>query len=118
MTLLDIMPTIIKLEKKTSNNEYDRIKARGGKRSTKLYNTSGWRKLRQSYLLDHPLCEDCLLEGKTTTSEEVHHKIPILSVEDELEQKELLLDYNNLRALCREHHHLIHNNMRKNKRES
>ena len=26
----------------------------------KIYNTRRWQKLRQSYLIDQPLCEECL----------------------------------------------------------
>lgn len=30
----------------------------------KVYNTRRWQKLRQSYLIDQPLCEECLKKIK------------------------------------------------------
>lgn len=84
------------------------------KKYRKPYNNL-WTILRNSYLMEHPLCEKCLLDNKIVAAEEVHHIKPILKGENELEQRELMLDSNNLMALCRDCHHKIHNAMRKNK---
>ena len=77
------------------------------------YNTTGWKKLRNAYLMQHPLCEMCLKEGKTSITEEIHHKIPILTGLTDSERTSLLLNANNLIALCKYHHHLIHKQMKK-----
>ena len=36
-----------------------------------------WRKVRERYVQSHPLCEQCLKEGRMTPTEEVHHIKPI-----------------------------------------
>ena len=73
-----------------------------------IYNTTSWRKLRKSYLSEHPLCEICLEKGKSVMAENVHHKTEISSGQDEEEMKRLGFDYNNLQSLCRTCHKAIH----------
>lgn len=102
------MPTIQKAPKrKTESNPKPK------KEAQKYYNTSQWKKLRSAYLMEHPLCEMCLKEGKTTPTQEIHHIKEILSGADDLERKDLAFNYSNLMALCEYHHHQIHNNKRK-----
>ena len=36
-----------------------------------------WKRIRDSYVSQHPLCELCLKEGKLVDTEEVHHKKPL-----------------------------------------
>ena len=75
-----------------------------------VYNTSTWRSLRLNYLMNNPLCEDCLIENpdKLSSAMEVHHIIP-LSTDDTFEGKRKLgFDYKNLRSLCKEHHKKVH----------
>lgn len=89
----------------------------------KIYANPLWRKLRLSYIQQHPLCEDCLdpnIENedgnkgkKITSATEIHHITPILNGNNELEMMDLAFDENNLRALCEYHHHRTHNTMRK-----
>lgn len=74
----------------------------------KLYNTAKWQKLRNAYIMEHPLCEKCLESGITTAAQEVHHITPISRGKDELEMKDLAFNYNNLMALCEECHHKLH----------
>lgn len=99
------MPTINKVKKKRVYNKH----TNGGKLHAKFATSS----LRESYIMEHPLCEMCLEEGKTTPVEEVHHKIPICTGKDELEQLTLAMDYNNLISLCKYHHYLIHHKCKK-----
>lgn len=72
------------------------------------YQNRQWKKLRDWYMLTHPLCEDCLFEGRSVPSEECHHKIPFGSASTEEEQMRLLLDETNLVALCHMHHKKRH----------
>ena len=74
----------------------------------KLINSTTWLKLRNGYITAHPLCEDCLAEGKVREAQEVHHVVPIESVQDEWSMRRLAYDPNNLRALCRDCHHAAH----------
>lgn len=68
------------------------------------YNSSvrygaSWRKRRNKYIKEHPLCEECLKEGKITVATEVHHIIPIKDGGTH--------DYDNLMSLCKSCHSRI-----------
>ena len=41
----------------------------------RFYSGKKWRKLRDMYLAEHPLCERCLQAGRAEVAEHVHHKI-------------------------------------------
>ena len=36
-----------------------------------------WKRIRDSYIAAHPLCEQCQKEGRITPAEEVHHILPL-----------------------------------------
>lgn len=101
------MPTIQLLEKKKSN-----CKPQEGpnKWSSECYNTTMWRRLRKARLIEHPLCEKCLEEGRVTPAETVHHVIPISQAGSKLEAMDIAFDSNNLMSLCRKCHEEIHAN--------
>ena len=42
----------------------------------KQYN-GRYRRLRELYIKAHPLCEECLRNGRTVPAEEVHHILPV-----------------------------------------
>ena len=83
--------------------------------NSKVYNYR-WSKLRKAYLMQHPLCQKCLAEGRVTPATEIHHIKPISTGKDELEKVSIMLNPNNLMALCTKCHHDIHNDMRKGRR--
>ena len=101
------MPTL-NLQKKTkkeTNQRNENTASREIRR--KAYNNTEWRKLRDTYIKEHPLCEDCLNEGKVVPAEDIHHiRSPFQNGEC---NKALLLDYNNLMALCKQCHNKRHN---------
>ena len=76
--------------------------------SAKYYNSKAWKTLRNLYIREHPLCELCLKEGKTTPAEEIHHIVPILTGLTAQQRWTLLTDKNNLMSLCSKHHKEIH----------
>lgn len=78
-----------------------------------VYNTTRWKKLREAYLMQHPLCEMCEKDGKVNEATEVHHITPISNANTELEMKELGYNPNNLMSLCEDCHHKLHNEMKK-----
>ena len=89
------MPTINKIPKKPraerKNTDMRKL------RST-AYNNTAWRRLRDTYLKEHPLCADCLAKGKVTPATSVHHvNSPFKGGEVNYN---LLLDYDNLMSLC------------------
>ena len=95
------MPTIKKLPPKKREQE------RNWNTETRLlrrqaYNNTAWRKLRNSYLKLHPLCENCLKEGKVVPAEDVHHKRSPFQ-KGEINWT-LLMEVENLQSLCKECH--------------
>jgi 5-methylcytosine-specific restriction protein A len=64
--------------------------------------TSEFRRLREAFVIENPLCIMCLAEGKITPTEIVHHEKPIHS------HPELRLEWSNLVPTCHHHHGVIH----------
>jgi len=98
------MAYIEKLPKKKCERKPSKFR----KDHVNVYNTTTWIKLRKAYLMEHPLCEECLKQGKTTVAEQVHHIKHILEGKDEWEMKSIGYDYNNLEALCEKCHREKH----------
>ena len=63
----------------------------------KLYGRR-WRRLRQQYLADHPLCVFCTNEGRVSTATELDH------IQKHEGNPELFYDVENLQGLCAHHH--------------
>lgn len=98
------MPYINKLEKKKTSSERKETDMRELRR--KAYNNTAWRKLRDLYMHEHPICEECLKKGKITAAEDVHHKrSPFRKGEINYS---LLMDFSNLESVCKECHGEIH----------
>ena len=100
------MPTINR--KRRPMRKY--VKTQRAKEASKLYNTSTWKRLREAYILMHPLCELCLAQGKTVPAEEVHHIAPISQARTILEMRGRAFDPRSIIALCKNCHHKVHNN--------
>lgn len=79
-----------------------------GKRK-EVYNTTLWRRMRLAHLNINPLCEVCLLEGKTTLGEDVHHIHSFMDAKDIYERDRLAFDSNNLLTVCKICHSRLHN---------
>lgn len=76
--------------------------------SQKIYNSTLWKKLRNSYIAEHPLCERCLAEGRVTPAVACHHVQPFLSGSTYQEQINLAYDVSNLMAVCSQCHKDLH----------
>jgi len=59
-----------------------------------------WRRIRKSYLSEHPFCEACRKEGKATVATMVHHIRPL--------REGGTNDEENLMALCNACHSRLH----------
>ena len=59
-----------------------------------------WRKLRSSWIRQHPMCAECTRQGRATQGIDVDHIAPFIGINDSLR-----LDRRNLQTLCR----LCHN---------
>ena len=58
-----------------------------------------WKRIRDRYIKEHPLCEICQKEDKLTLAEEVHHVVPLSKGGTHAEE--------NLMALCTRCHSTI-----------
>lgn len=61
--------------------------------SASLYHTPRWTKLSRRFRDAHPLCAECLRQGKVTPSQCVDHIVPYPHCAD-------FFDESNLQALC------------------
>lgn len=97
------MPIIQKPERKPRppRKETDMRKLR-----QQAYQNTTWRKLRDTFMKEHPICERCLAKGKITPATDVHH-IKSAFRNGEVNYS-LLLDDKNLMSLCKECHGDIH----------
>jgi len=59
-----------------------------------------WKRIRDAYVKQHPLCELCQQAGRFVPTEEVHHKVPLTEGGTH--------DKSNLISLCKSCHAKIH----------
>lgn len=85
-----------------------RIKGSKYKIYVKLINSWHWQQLRHRKFCANPLCEICLMRGRVTPTEEVHHIKPVESGRDEGEMRRLAYDFANLQSLCKACHAEVH----------
>lgn len=100
------MPTINRLPRKPKTSS-EKEKTDMQKLRATAYNNTAWRKLRENYMHNHPLCEECLKEGRVTAAEDIHHKNS--PFKGKTINYALLLDEKNLEAVCKPCHQRIHN---------
>ena len=77
-------------------------------KNSEFYGSLAWKRLRDTYISLHPLCECCLAHERIEPATEVHHKRPFMRGDTEEEQWKLFLDEHNLMALCRQCHIGLH----------
>lgn len=107
-----IMPTINKLQHQKREGESQRNEHTPERvLRQKAYQSAEWKKIRKVYLIQHPLCEECLSKGiiNAGTLEQplsIHHlKSPFQNGEINWA---LLTDIENLRTLCPKCHQEEH----------
>lgn len=100
------MPWIQKIERKKKTTPKKRNETDMRKLRQQAYQNTRWRKERDTYMSQHPLCEDCLEKGKVTAGTDCHHLVS--PFKNGVINWSLLLDWNNLRSLCKECHGLRH----------
>lgn len=74
---------------KQNAQEYERYRRDPATR--KRYGRA-WKRIRDRYVVGHPLCEQCEKAGKITPTQEVHHILPL--------SEGGIHDESNLMALC------------------
>tara|TARA_R110000824_G_C15170848_1_gene672896 strand:- start:595 stop:936 length:342 start_codon:yes stop_codon:yes gene_type:complete len=94
------MPRLPKGKKKkwiASSNKATGFTKKHQSENSDFYNSRAWRKLRQMFIAENPLCVWCEEEGLTKEAAIVDHIIEIKDGGD-------LLDPSNLRSMCLPHH--------------
>ncbi|EHL65438.1 HNH endonuclease [Cloacibacillus evryensis] len=81
---------------KTINQQYNKYDRAPG--SNKRYGRS-WKRIRDRFIMAHPLCEECRKQGRLTAAEEVHHILPLSKGGSNAQA--------NLMALCKSCHSRI-----------
>jgi len=79
-----------KKARRQASRAYDKKRLPSSQRG---YNAT-WRKLRDRFVKEHPLCAECLKQGIITPGAEVDHIIPHRG------DQELFFDMENLQHLC------------------
>lgn len=79
------------------NHNYEKY---GRDRELKSKYGRAWKRIRDKYALEHPVCEICFARGIMVETEEIHHKIPL--------REGGTHDRSNLIALCKSCHSHIH----------
>jgi 5-methylcytosine-specific restriction protein A len=102
------MPTINKNLKKKSYKRLKETNKRDNENHKYVYNTTRWKQLRLTYLMENPLCKNCLEKNLLIPAVQVHHIIPISSAQGRLNKENLGFNYNNLKGLCKECHKKEH----------
>lgn len=80
-------------------------------KTSSVYNSRRWQRLRQLYIADHPLCEFCFALGVLRPAEDVHHRDGFTNYTGAAAQARAY-DWENLISLCKEHHAFLHRNGR------
>lgn len=86
----------------------------------RLIQSPRWRALRNAYLAEHPMCEECAAQTPPIrrAANCVHHVVPVESARSEDEAATLCYLYSNLRALCTQCHSNIHAAERSHSKEA
>ncbi len=82
---------------KVRNSQYEKY---GRNPDTRRRYGRAWKRIRDSYVKQHPFCELCYEKGVLVQTEEVHHKKPLSEGGTH--------DRENLIALCKSCHSTIH----------
>jgi 5-methylcytosine-specific restriction protein A len=76
---------------------------------SKYYGSKAWKELRNWYISNHVLCENCLRYNIFTPAECVHHKQIFSHAVSQEDKYNLLLAPQNCMSLCESCHQEMHN---------
>lgn len=82
------------------------------KKYSEFYHSTQWRNVRKVKLMEQPLCEVCLAQGKYTNADMVHHKIELRSPNG----WKYRLEITNLESICYECHNKANHQYSNNRR--
>ncbi|MBP5784539.1 MAG: hypothetical protein J6W16_03015 [Methanobrevibacter sp.] len=81
--------------------------------SATFYNSLAWKRMRDVYYKENPICYECLQHERITSANDIHHLRRFSSGANEEEQWKLFLNMNNLRSLCEACHVGYHIKMKR-----
>lgn len=90
------------------NTDKKEVSTRRNSKWNHYYQDRRWKRLREWQITNHPICYDCMMNGRSVPAEEVHHVIPFSRGKTEEERIELLLDPDNVVSLCKNCHDIRH----------
>lgn len=77
-------------------------------KSALFYSSEAWRRFRESFLKEHPLCSVCREHGVVEPSTECHHVVPFLRGETDEQKWDLFLNQRNVIPVCSKCHTGLH----------
>ena len=95
-------------EEQKKKREEEKAVARHARVGSTLYDTKQWKRLRNWYIMQHPLCEIHLKYGISKPAQDAHHMIPWSLGKTEDEQRKLCFDEDNLLSVCKACHNQLH----------
>ena len=106
------MPYIAKRRISAKKDRTEHNRQRNDKWSH-YYSNRTYRRLRDWYKKSHPLCEDCIFEGRSVAADHVHHIVPFSFFDNEADRIKALTDPDNLCCLCEHHHAERHKHLKR-----
>ena len=108
--------TIIRLEEtRTGTRVFSWVNIMAQDFSKNFYSSKVWQDCRNEYMkCAHYLCEDCMKRGVYKPAEEVHHVEELTPYN--IHRPEVALNFDNLKALCRDCHRARHHKKNKDRR--
>ena len=95
-------------EEQKKKREEEKAVVRHARVGSTLYDTKQWKRLRNWYIMQHPLCEIHLKYGISKPAQAVHHTRPWSLGKTEDEQRELCFAEDNLLSVCNACHNQLH----------
>ena len=83
----------VEVNRKANQKEYNKTRRTGGE----FYNSGRWRKLRNRFIRENPICVECKNCGQIVEAQVVDHIQPIKDGGAKLQME-------NLQSLCNFHH--------------
>lgn len=106
------MPYISSRRISPPSNKKERVK-RHNEKWNHYYGNPKWKKLRDYFMLLHPLCRECAIEGRSVPAEHAHHRVPFSWFDLEEDRWAALLDIDNIEPICSKCHSKIHQTLYK-----
>ena len=113
MNIINIRNKIVK-HYKEKDETYREAQQKHNRKWLKYYGDKRWKKLREEYFNEHPVCEICEMNGIYKQTDDIHHLHVFGNAPTEEAKYSLLLNKNNLCSCCKMHHNMFHEYLKRN----